>query len=412
MRMSYYSGASFDFSGITYTFAGQTLTPVPAGDFGNREASDYWMWVDVSLGEGEVEAGMYLFEIKINHADNHNIDRFVFTTITEEPLPCDMICDACGKCTSDVCTQVDHSTKCAGHDAVIKANDCYTLEAEKWSQDHMTIRSDLVNHAAKNGNRLLENNGTTIGGMAAGSYITFNVYVKENSTVAFVMKAADSVDFIVNQAMSITIDGVEVELCNANLKGSGSAPWFDWTILTVGYANISAGEHTVVLKFIQKSPNVDYLKLDVMSYGSYTDSDITLATNGTTKYELETIDCTQCLINTRNDFIPAVGAGNCGKGSGRIYGYTDGSIFRFVVTVEEACTLEIKLAGFGGKNLNQLQFFFGETEIVAPEGSKLGSGAVAEGLVGTISVEAGTYVFEFTSGGGTDLDYLTFTVVE
>jgi hypothetical protein len=226
------------------------------------------------------------------------------------------------------------------------------------------------------------------------------------------MKAADSVDFIVNNALSLTVDGVAVELCNANLKGSGSAPWFEWTILTVGYADLTAGEHTIVLKFVEKSPNVDYLTLDVMSYGSYSDSDITLGTSGTTKYELENIDCTQCAINTRSDFIPSVGAGNCGKGSGRIFGYADGSIFRVVVTVQEACTLEIKLAGFGGKALNALQYYFGGTEIIPEDGAKLGSGAVAEGLVGRVSVEAGTYVFEFTSGGGTDLDYVSFTVVE
>jgi hypothetical protein len=180
----------------------------------------------------------------------------------------------------------------------------------------------------------------------------------------------------------------------------------------MGYANLSAGEHTIVLKFEKISCNLDYLKLDVMSYGSYSNSDVTVAASGTTRYELENIDCAECLINTRGDFIPAVGAGNCGKGSGRIHGYADGSIFRFVVTVEEACTLEIKLAGFGGKALNQLQYFFGATEIIAPEGATLGNGAVAEGLIGTVSVEAGTYVFEFTSDGGTDLDYVSFTVVE
>ena len=416
MRMSYYSAATYDFSGTTFTFAGQTLTPVPAGDFGHREATDYWMWVDVALGEVEVEAGIHLFEIKITSGDNHNIDYFRFTTVTDEPLPCDAVCQYCGKCTNSDCAQADHETKCAGHDAVISANTAYTLEAENWSQDNMTVRQDLINanHAAINGNRLLENNGTTIGGMAEGSYVSFNVYVKEDSTVAFVMKAAHSLECIINQAMSMTVDGVAVELSNNNILGSGSAPWFDWTIFTMGYANLSAGEHTIVLTFVEKSPNMDYLKLDVMSYGSYSDTDVTLAASGTTKYELENIDCTQCLINTRSDFAPSVGVGNCGKGSGRIYGYDGGSIFRVVVKVEQACTLEIKLAGFGGTALNAQQYYFGGQEIIPADGAKLGSGGVvAEGLVGTVTVsEAGTYVFEFTSGVNTDLDYVSFTVVE
>ena len=415
MRMSYASNAIFDFSGITYTFAGQTLTPTPEDEFGMRNNGDWWKWVEVSLGEVEVEAGIHLFEINFARMDNHNIESFKFTTVTEEALPCENVCEACGNCTSEICVHPDHAVKCTGHDVFIKGNEAYILEAENWDQTNMIPRPDLVaaNHPALSGNRLLENSGTTIGGMAPGSYISFNVYVKEDSTVAFVMKAAHSEAFVISNALTLTIDGVEVELCNADIKGSGSAPWFDWSILTIGYANISAGEHTVVLKFDVLSCNIDYLKLDVMSYGSYADSELTIAKSGTTKFELENIDCKQSLINTRSDFVPAVGAGNCGKGSGRIYGYTDGSIFRFVVTVEEACTLEIKLAGFGGKALNQLQYFFGATEIIAPEGAKLGSGGtVAEGLIGTVSVEAGTYVFEFTSDGGTDLDYVSFTVVE
>ena len=393
---------------------------IPAGIGTPQESPSkfYWNVADVHIATLELKAGeTYTIKIMVNQG---NLDGYALQVVDASEVPthkCESVCAECGKCTDSACTESACASKCEGHqvtyDVVINANTTYTLEAENWSQDNMAIRSDLANHAAKNGNRLLENNGTTIGGMAAGSYITFNVYVQENSTVAFVMKAADSVDFIVNQAMSITIDGVAVELCNANLKGSGSAPWFDWTILTVGYANISAGEHTIVVKYIEKSSNVDYLKLDVMSYGSYSDSDVTIATSGTTKYELENIDCAQCLINTRSDFIPSVGEGNCGKGSGRIYGYSNDSIFRVVVTVEQACTLEIKLAGFGGGALNAQQYYFGGTEIIPADGAALGNGAVAEGLVGTVTVsEAGTYVFEFTSGGGTDLDYVSFTVVE
>ncbi len=414
MRMSYYGAATFDFSNTTITFAGQTLTPTPAGDFGHREASDYWMWVEVDLGQVDVEAGVHLFEINFTECDNHNIDYFRFVTVNNEAPACETVCATCGLCLDADCVQLDHLTKCEGHyDVVISENTAYTLEAENWSQDGMVLRSDLANHASKDGNRLLENSGTTIGGMAAGSYVSFKVNVKADSTVAFVMKGAHSVSCVINQAMSLTIDGVEVELCDLDILGSGSAPWFDWSIFTMGYANIPAGEHTIVLTFDKLSPNIDYLKLDVMSYGSYSDSDITLATTGTTKYQLETIDCTQCLINTRSDFVSAVGAGNCGKGSGRIYGYADGSIFRVMVTVEEACTIQISLAGFGGTALNAQSYSFGGTVITPAEDAVLGSGSVAEGVVGTVQVtEAGVYCFEFTSGVSTDLDYVAFTIVE
>ena len=599
-RMSHYEEAVYDFSNITYTFAGQTLTPVAQGDFGHREASDYWKWVEVSLGEVAVDAGVYTFEMNMVSGGNHNLDYFKFATVSAPAHECESVCAECGKCTDAECAEaaceskcaghvvvtpdititdasnsykaeaeaLDISTlipqtgfetpkvesftggqglggiaggyqtfivtteknvtvalkiafakyeggsiltyvtevsvngealtltdgqiapgtdenkwwnvsnvqvatidlvagetytfqigvnsgnldgyvlevvenvpahecesactdcgkctdgecaetacesKCAGHDVVISANTTYTLEAENWPQDNMSARQDLINanHPALNGNRLLENNGTTIGGMAEGSYVSFNVYVKENSTVAFVMKAAHSLECVINQAMTLTVDGVAVELSNNNILGSGSAPWFDWSIFTMGQANLSAGEHTIVLTFVEKSPNLDYLKLDVVSYGSYADADVSVAASGTTKYEIENIDCAQCLINTRSDFVGAVGAGNCGKGSGRIYGYDNGSIFRVYVNVESACTLEIKLAGFGGTALNEQQYYFGGVEIIPAADAVIGSGAVAEGVIGQIAVsEAGVYCFEFTSGVNTDLDYVSFTVVE
>jgi hypothetical protein len=52
---------------------------------------------------------------------------------------------------------------------------------------------------------------------------------------------------------------------------------------------------------------------------------------------------------------------------------------------------------FGGVNMNA-------------EGN-YGSGSTAAGLIGNIEIaEAGVYLFEFTTGGGVDLDYLTLEV--
>lgn len=77
MRMSYYDNETYDFSNTTITFAGQTLTPVPAGTFGHRDASDYWKWVDVSLGKVDLEVGTYTFSMTTS--GGFNLDYFSFS---------------------------------------------------------------------------------------------------------------------------------------------------------------------------------------------------------------------------------------------------------------------------------------------------------------------------------------------
>lgn len=88
MRMSYYDSETYDFSNTVITFAGQTLTPVPAGTFGHRDGSDYWKWVDVSLGKVDLEVGTYTFSMTTN--GGFNLDYFSFSNSANpnpEPEP-------------------------------------------------------------------------------------------------------------------------------------------------------------------------------------------------------------------------------------------------------------------------------------------------------------------------------------
>ena len=147
---------------------------------------------------------------------------------------------------------------------------------------------------------------------------------------------------------------------------------------------------------------------------------MTVGESGITKYELENIDCSQCDINTRSDFISSVGEGNCGKGSGRIYGFDNGSVFRVYVKVTEPCTLKISIAGFadtskgGDPNLSSYSWKLGDSVITPAEDAAIATnGVVSEAVVGTVQItETGIYVFEFSFGVRTDLDYIAFEVVE
>lgn len=76
--MSHYDNETYNFTDKELKFGDTVLTAVPSGKFGHREASDYWKWVDVSLGTVTVEPGVYVLSAKLFAV---NIDYFYFTVI-------------------------------------------------------------------------------------------------------------------------------------------------------------------------------------------------------------------------------------------------------------------------------------------------------------------------------------------
>ena len=259
--------------------------------------------------------------------------------------------------------------------------------------------------------------GQGLGGIGAGGYQTFTVKsVKDVNVALKIAFAKYEGGSILNFIGGVSVNGESLTLTDGEVApGTPENQW--WNVSNVQVATLKLTANTVyTFKIMVNSGNLDGYVLEVVEKAPETTniaSDITLAATGVTKYELENIDCKKCAIVTRGDFIPEVGEGNCGKGSGRIYGFDNGSTFRVYVTVEAACTLKISLAGFGGNALNAYKYSFGGVELTPAEGAVLGNGAVAEGVIGTVTVaEAGVYCFEFTSGTHVDLDYVAFEVVE
>ncbi|MBQ7323987.1 MAG: bacterial Ig-like domain-containing protein [Clostridia bacterium] len=393
MRMSHYENAVYDFSNITFTFAGQTLTPVAQGEFGHREASDYWKWVDVALGEVEVEAGIYTFEMNMVSGGNANIDYFMFKVEGEaEPEQPEV--------TPDI-TITDEATS-------------YKVEAELLDMTTLVPQAGFEKPVVES-----FTGGQGLGGIGAGGYQTFTVKsVKDVNVALKIAFAKFEGGSILNFIGGVSVNGESLTLTDGEVApGTSENQW--WNVSNVQVATLKLTADTVyTFKIMVNSGNLDGYVLEVFEKTPETTnvaSDITLATTGVTKYELENIDYTKSSINTRDDFVNAgvCVEGDVGRGSGRIYGFDNGSTFRVYVTVEAACILKISLAGFGGNALNAYKYSFGGVELTPAEGAVLGNGAVAEGVIGTVTVaEAGVYCFEFTSGISVDLDYVAFEVVE
>ena len=223
---------------------------------------------------------------------------------------------------------------------------------------------------------------------------------------------------------TVTVNGKNITLNNATVPAGTSSNQY-WNLSEITLATIELKANVKYeFKVSLNSGNLDKYIFDVVEGGGQQipedKVDVTVANSGVTKYELENIDPSQCDIVTRSDFVPHVGAGNCGKGSGRIYGFDNGSVFRVYVKVTEACTLKVSIAGFADTSngadpdLSSYSWKLGD-QVITPSGDAVinTNGQVGEVVVGTVEVaEAGIYVFEFTFGVYTDLDYLSFEIVE
>lgn len=74
--MAYYDDVTYNFAENTVIKIGeQTLTATPAEEFGHRNDTDWWKWVNVDLGSVTLDAGVYTFTMTFN-AVGLNIDFF------------------------------------------------------------------------------------------------------------------------------------------------------------------------------------------------------------------------------------------------------------------------------------------------------------------------------------------------
>ena len=297
-----------------------------------------------------------------------------------------------------------------------------TLEAENLPTNLLTPDSTAgikIESFTVNGE-----SGKSLGGIKGG-YQIFTVVSDKDVTVQlnvkFAKKAGGS---ILTYIPAVSVNGQYLTLTNGTVPaGVSGNQYFNFATLCLATIELKANvEYEFCVNL--KSGNLDNYSLVVVDGEGQTVpeqyTDITVATSGTTKYELESINPDQCDIITRADFVSArqCAAGDVGRGNGTIYGFDNGTVFRVYVNVTEACTLNINIAGKGNVakgakiNLANYSWKFGDTVITPAEDAAIPDGSIGVANIGTVEItEAGVYVFEFTFGVQTDLDYISFEVV-
>ena len=154
----------------------------------------------------------------------------------------------------------------------------------------------------------------------------------------------------------------------------------------------------------------DYVLFEVVEQAT---PDITIPTTGSVKLEMEKLDLSNSVIETKESFINAgITPGNVRVDVDRIYGFVpENTVFRANVAVTAPCKIKISLCTWGGTTpLNTHTYKFGDI-VIDCETTTTPQGAGKVSVIGTIEItEAGTYLFEF--GSCNDFDHVLFEIVE
>lgn len=304
VRMSHYDNDTYDFSHTTFTFAGQTLTPVPESDFGHRADDDFWKWVEVALGSVAVEPGEYEFKMVTN--GNINVDRFCFVDGSEPVNPYDLTIGGKGE---------------------------YKIETEDLDQSTWLMRDDL----AAAGHTFTEpwNNdfgsGVCAKGFKGGTVISAKVKVNEAATLALSMRMSyydgNTYDF---SAWTITFAGKTLTPVPAGEFGHREAQdYWKWVEVALGTVTVEPGTYEFKIEMGNGGVNLDYFKfVNAFAVGA-----------GNTKIEAETLDTSKIVLQ---EGVPSCIEGDTKNPNNQcLRGIMTGSVISFTFVLTEDSEVSI-----------------------------------------------------------------------
>lgn len=190
----------------------------------------------------------------------------------------------------------------------------YVMEIEDLDTEKAATRSDVAEaRGLKAGELFVEANtglesmptsgGKSVGAIAKGSQLSTTLRVSENATINFVFIASrvdnSQTSYYVADNWKFYLDGVELQLVErANIIGGDSSKgiWWDWKPTSLGIYNVSAGDHLFTVNATGMDCNVDCMKFEVVSLGSYDESGINLKDQHVCKHVCD--KCGKCTDST------------------------------------------------------------------------------------------------------------------
>ncbi len=174
----------------------------------------------------------------------------------------------------------------SGTDKIVK--DLETFDTEK-----AFTRVDVAAaHGLKDGQLFVENvtaespgktthGGKSVGAIGKGSELSTTLRLAQDATVKinFIGSSVNKGAYYVAENWDFSIDGYDLKLVErTNIEGgnSGAGQWWDWMPTSLGVYNLPAGDHFFLMQVNGTDCNVDTIDFEIISYGSYDESGMTL----------------------------------------------------------------------------------------------------------------------------------------
>lgn len=377
---------------------------------GNPSTGEWWDWFSTSVGEYNIPAGDHFFLVEAIGADC-NLDTIDFEIVSIGEY---------SETGADLDAQTPDPEPIPEGNGIVIKNDATTGTSYKLEAEDLDL-STLIPQAGFS-TPVTESftGGKGLGGIGGG-YQSFTVKSEKDINVAIkIAFAKNEGGSILNYVKNVKVNGKALTLSDGTIsQGTTENPY--WNVTNVQLAVVKIKANTVYeFSVYVNSGNLDGYVIEVVDEEGVevpdvtptVIADVTIASEGVTKCEMEQLDFSKSSIVTRADFIGAVGEGNCGVGGSAIYGFDNGTTFRFDIEVSSACELKVSLAGKGGEALSNYSFKLNNTTITPEAGVQLPSDPMGEVVLGNVQLSgAGIYRFEFTFGVNSDLDYVAFEVV-
>ena len=236
---------------------------------GGREGEQWWNWQTTSLGVYNLPAGDHLFTVIAGGGGSCNVDHFTFEVISwgeydetgknlDEQLhkkTCESPCPLCGKCLDEECEHDVCVEKCdCKYDGVLSLDTVSKSEAETWSMEGVITREDHLAIGTPAGTYKTEfgNGQTCIFAIGDGTVFTLKLYVVEAGKYQIALHGAQGGDA---STLKFTMDGVEVSATGSLATAPGA--YHDWQTMTLDMVELTKGEHTFVINFVNSNGNID-----------------------------------------------------------------------------------------------------------------------------------------------------------
>ncbi len=223
------------------------------------------------LQDVEVQEGENTIYLEACEGSNFNFDYILVNFIEKPAHVCKHVCETCGKCTYEACTDEVCKDKCQGHHVhAFKDGRCecgaYLLEAEDTDYNSTVESTDTSGAGVIVEETELASGGKVLGNWGKpGNKIVWSLEFGKATIAPIVLRMAPcspAANF--SSVIKLTVNDKVVALLNDSLPGLVGQGWYDFKDFETEPVEFSQGKVTIVMEMLQVYfVNVDCIVLGI-----------------------------------------------------------------------------------------------------------------------------------------------------